>query len=68
LWGAGESSRCEDDTRPYSRHCGEIVGGITAPTIIYAHVMRASTGTAWRRITTRHAASLRPPKNGENRF
>ena len=31
LWGAGESSRCEDDTRPYSRHCGEIVGGITTP-------------------------------------
>ncbi len=35
---AGESSRCEDGLRPYSRHCEEIVAGYAAPTIVYAHI------------------------------
>ena len=52
--------------RPYSRHCGEIVGGITTLDPIYAP--QTTTGTAWRRITTRHAASLRPSKNGRIGF
>ena len=80
---AGESSRCEDPAptvgiagrvlrcmrpRPsftpmQGDHCVRIanhpvpVGGV-----------RLSTGTAWRRITTRHAASLRPSKNGRIGF
>ena len=46
---------------PYSRHCEEIVAGMQrrlsfAPT-------GASTGTANGRITTRRAASLRPPRD-----
>ena len=80
---AGESSRCEDPAptvgiagrvlrcmrpRPsftpmQGDHCVRIanhpvpVGGV-----------RLSTGTAWRRITTRHAASLHPPRNGRIGF
>ena len=53
--------------RPYSRaFAGISLRGIAAPTTIYAHA--GIYGKAERQITTRHAASLRPSRNGENRF
>ena len=52
--------------RPYSRHCEEIIGGITVPTIIYAHGHQWEA--LWRLVTTRHAASLRPSRNGRIGF
>ena len=65
MW-AGESSRKPRRPRPYSRHCGEEVAEYAAPTIIYAHA--GIYGKAERQITTQHAASLRPPRNGRIGF
>ena len=52
--------------RPYSRHCGEIVGGITAPTIIYAHAGIYGNGVEADNDAARRVAT--PFEERGNRF
>ena len=63
---AGESSRCEDGLRPYSRHCEEIVAGYAAPTIVYAHIGINGSGEWADNAAARRVAT--PSKERENMF
>ena len=62
-WGGG-ASRFEEPPPPTGT-LGRALRGMP-PTIICAHV--GIKGNGERRITTQHAASLRPPRKRENRF
>ena len=58
---AGESSRCEDPA-PTGGMAGRALRGMLHRPLFTP--MRGSTGTADGGVTTRRAASLRPPRNG----
>ena len=64
--GRGNLRENREDPAPTVGIAGRSLGGLPPPPPIYAP--QTTTGTAWRRITTRHAASLRPPRNGRIGF